>query len=127
MKPIFLRKREDGRVTTVPRKMPMHVFATILALYTISSSQKIAEEFGLSAYQVRKMARICRVKKEKKFICEVCRQNALIAADRQRKLRNRRVARAIRLFNQGHTIIEIARIMKVSVATVYKYLPKSKK
>ena len=101
--------------------MSIHVFATIMALYPISSAQKIAEEFGLSAYQVKKMARICRVKKDKKFLCEVCRRNALKAAERQRRLRRRRVARAIRLFNQGHTNVEIARIMKVSVATVYKY------
>ena len=103
------------------KRMSIHVFATIMALYPISSAQKIAEEFGLSAYQVKKMARICRVKKDKKFLCEVCRRNALISADRQRKLRRRRVARAIRLFNQGHTNVEIARIMKVSVATVCKY------
>ena len=39
----------------------------------------------------------------------------------RRKLRRRRIAKAIRLFNLGHTNVEIARIMKVSVATVYKY------
>ena len=105
----------------IRKKMTIHVFATIMALYTVSSAKKIAEEFGLSTYQVKKMARICRVKKDKKFLCEVCRRNALKAAERQRRLRRRRVARAIRLFNQGHTNVEIARIMKVSVATVYKY------
>jgi DNA-binding NarL/FixJ family response regulator len=119
MKRKFLIKRIARNVQI--RSMSIHVFATIMALYPISSAQKIAEEFGLSAYQVKKMARICRVKKDKKFLCEVCRRNALKAAERQRRLRRRRVARAIRLFNQGHTNVEIARIMKVSVATVYKY------
>ena len=119
MKRKFLIKRIARNVQI--RSMSIHVFATIMALYPISSAQKIAEEFGLSAYQVKKMARICRVKKDKKFLCEVCRRNALKAAERQRKLRKRRVARAIRLFNQGHTNVEIARIMKVSVATVCKY------
>ena len=103
------------------KKMTIHVFATIMALYTVSSAQKIAEEFGLSAYQVRKMARICRVKKEKSFLREICSRNAKIAAKRQRNLRSRRISRAIRLYNQGHTLEEIARILKVSVATVYKY------
>ena len=119
MKRKFLIKRIARNVQI--RSMSIHVFATIMALYPISSAQKIAEEFGLSAYQVKKIARICRVKKDKKFLCEVCRRNALKAAERQRRLRRRRVARAIRLFNQGHTNVEIARIMKVSVATVYKY------
>ena len=119
MKRKFLVKRIARNVQI--RSMSIHVFATIMALYPISSAQKIAEEFGLSAYQVKKMARICRVKKDKKFLCEVCRRNALKAAERQRRLRRRRIARAIRLFNQGHTNVEIARIMKVSVATVYKY------
>ena len=119
MKRKFLIKRIARNVQI--RSMSIHVFATIMALYPISSAQKIAEEFGLSTYQVKKMARICRVKKDKKFLCEVCRRNALKAAERQRRLRRRRVARAIRLFNQGHTNVEIARIMKVSVATVCKY------
>ena len=103
------------------KRMSIHVFATIMALYPISSAQKIAEEFGLSAYQVKKMAHICRVKKEKSYLRNVLRRNALKAAERQRKLRKRRIARAIRLFNLGHTNVEIARIMKVSVATVCKY------
>lgn len=105
----------------IKKKMNMHMFATILALYTITSAQKIAEEFGMSAYQVKKMAHICRVKKEKSYLRNVLRTNALKAAERKRKLRRRRAARAIRLFNLGHTNVEIARIMKVSVATVYKY------
>ena len=119
MKRKFLIKRIARNVQI--RSMSIHVFATIMALYPISSAQKIAEEFGLSAYQVKKMAHICRVKKEKSYLRNVLRRNALKAAERQRKLRKRRVARAIRLFNQGHTNVEIARIMKVSVATVYKY------
>ena len=119
MKRKFLIKRIARNVQI--RSMSIHVFATIMALYPISSAQKIAEEFGLSAYQVKKMAHICRVKKEKSYLRNVLRRNALKAAERQRKLRKRRVARAIRLFNQGHTNVEIARIMKVSVATVCKY------
>ena len=119
MKRKFLIKRIARNVQI--RSMSIHVFATIMALYPISSAQKIAEEFGLSAYQVKKMAHICRVKKEKSYLRNVLRRNALKAAERQRKLRKRRVARAIRLFNQGHTNVEIARIMKVSVAPVYKY------
>ena len=119
MKRKFLVKRIARNVQI--RSMSIHVFATIMALYPISSAQKIADEFGLSAYQVKKMAHICRVKKEKSYLRNVLRRNALKAAERQRKLRKRRVARAIRLFNQGHTNVEIARIMKVSVATVYKY------
>jgi DNA invertase Pin-like site-specific DNA recombinase len=67
------------------------------------------------------MARICRVKKEKSYLREICSRNAKIAAKRQRNLRSRRISRAIRLYNQGHTLVEIARILKVSVATVYKY------
>ena len=105
----------------IKKKMTIHVFATIMALYPISSAQKISEEFGLSVYQIKKMAHICRVKKEKSYLRDVLRTNALKAADRKRKLRRRRIARAIRLFNLGHTNVEIARIMKVSVATVYKY------
>ena len=119
MKRKFLIKRIARNVQI--RSMSIHVFATIMALYPISSAQKIAEEFGLSAYQVKKMAHICRVKKEKSYLRNVLRRNALKAAERQRKLRKRRIARAIRLFNQGHTNVEIARIMKVSVATVCKY------
>ena len=119
MKRKFLIKRIARNVQI--RSMSIHVFATIMALYPISSAQKIAEEFGLSAYQVKKMAHICRVKKEKSYLRNVLRRNVLKAAERQRRLRRRRVARAIRLFNQGHTNVEIARIMKVSVATVYKY------
>lgn len=105
----------------IRKKMTIHVFATIMALYTVSSAKKIAEEFGLSTYQVQKMARICRVKKEKSYLREICSRNAKIAAKRQRNLRSRRISRAIRLYNQGHTLVEIARILKVSVATVYKY------
>ena len=119
MKRKFLIKRIARNVQI--RSMSIHVFATIMALYPISSAQKIDDEFGLSAYQVKKMAHICRVKKEKSYLRNVLRRNALKAAERQRKLRKRRVARAIRLFNQGHTNVEIARIMKVSVATVCKY------
>ena len=103
------------------KKMTIHVFATIMALYTVSSAQKIAEEFGLSAYQVRKMARICRVKKEKSFLREICSRNAMVSVNRRRRLRNRRITRAVRLFNQGYTNVEIARILKVNVSTVCKY------
>ena len=119
MKRKFLIKRIARNVQI--RSMSIHVVATIMALYPISSAQKISEEFGLSVYQIRKMAHVCRVKKEKKFLCEVCRRNALIAAERRKRLRRRRIARACRLSDQGHTNVEIARIMKVSVATVYKY------
>lgn len=108
---------EKGRA----KRMSIHVFATILALYTISSAQKIAEEFGLSAYQVRKMARICRVKKEKAFLREICRMNGLHSAARNRRLRANRIASAIRLHQQGFSDHEIARTLKVSMGTVYKY------
>jgi DNA-binding NarL/FixJ family response regulator len=67
------------------------------------------------------MARICRVKKEKSYLREICSRNAKIAAKRQRNLRSRRIARAVRLFNEGHTNVEIARILKVNVSTVCKY------
>ena len=105
----------------IRKKMTIHVFATIMALYTVSSAKKIAEEFGLTAYQVKKMAHICRVKKEKSYLRDVLRRNALKATERQRKLRRRRIARAVRLFNEGHTNVEIARILKVNVSTVCKY------
>jgi hypothetical protein len=43
----------------------MHVFATILALYPFTKTEEIADEFGLSVVKVRKMARVCRVSKNK--------------------------------------------------------------
>jgi hypothetical protein len=45
--------------------MTMHVFATILALYPFTKTEEIADEFGLSVVKVRKMARVCRVSKNK--------------------------------------------------------------
>ena len=111
------RVLRNGRV----KKMSIHVFATIMALYPICSAQKISEEFGLSVYQIKKMAHICRVKKQKSYLRDVLRRNAQIASERRKRLLKRRIARACRLSDQGHTNVEIARIMKVSVATVYKY------
>ena len=55
--------------------MTIHVFATILALYPFTRTEDIAEEFGMSAMKVRRMAKICRVKKSKEFRREICRQN----------------------------------------------------
>lgn len=43
--------------------MSLHVFATIMALYPFTSSEDISEEFGLSIVKIRRMAKICRVKK----------------------------------------------------------------
>ena len=45
--------------------MTIHVFATIMALYPFTKTEEIADEFGLSVVKVRKMARVCRVSKNK--------------------------------------------------------------
>ena len=55
--------------------MKIHVFATMMAHYPITKTEVIAEEFGISVAKLRRMARICRVKKAEDFRSEIGRLN----------------------------------------------------
>ena len=132
MKPIVLRKTKDGRLTTMPRKeegtcMKMHVFATILALYPFTKTEDIANEFGISVVKIRQMAKICRVQKSDDYRNEVYLQNCRKAREQNILRRKRREQRAVKLWNEGVSMGEIARRLKLSKSTVYKYLLKAKK
>ena len=107
--------------------MKMHVFATILALYPFTKTEEIAEEFEMPVYKIREMARTCRVKKSDDYLYEVYLQNSRKATERNTVRRKRREQRAIKLWNEGVSMGEIARRLKLSKSTVYKYLLKSKK
>ena len=107
--------------------MTMHVFATILALYPFTKTEDIADEFGLSVVKVRKMARVCRVSKNEEFRTEIGRLNGRKNVDRLIKQRIRREQRGVKLWNDGLSIGEIAKRLKVSKNTVYKYLLQAKK
>jgi DNA invertase Pin-like site-specific DNA recombinase len=107
--------------------MKIHVFATILALYPFTKTEEIAEEFEMPVYKIREMARICRVKKSDDYLYEVYLQNSRKATERNTVRRKRREQRAIKLWNEGVSMGEIARRLKLSKSTVYKYLLKSKK
>ena len=105
----------------------MHVFATIMALYPFTKTEEIAEEFEMPVYKIREMARICRVKKSDDYLYEVYLQNSRKATERNTVRRKRREQRAVMLWKEGVPMAEIARRLKLSKSTVYKYLLKAKK
>ena len=107
--------------------MSIHVFATIMALFPFTRTEDIAKEFGISVDKVKHMAKVCRVKKDKSFRSEINRRNGQIYAEKAVMRRKRREKRAIKLWNEGVSMGEIAWRLKLSKATVYKYLLKAKK
>lgn len=107
--------------------MKIHVFATILALYPYTKVEEISEEFGLSPDKIRRMARICRVKKAKEFRSEINRLNGRKSIEKNIERRIRRERRAIKLWNEGLSMGEIAKRLKLSKDTVYRYLLNAKK
>ena len=107
--------------------MTMHVFATIMALYPFTKTEEIAYEFGLSVVKIRKMARICRVSKNAEFRSDIGRMNGRKSVDRCIKRKIRREQRTVKLWNEGLSIGEIAKRLKVTKNTVYKYLLHAKK
>ena len=107
--------------------MKIHVFATIMALYPFTSTQAIAKEFGMSQNTIKKMAAACHVKKNDDFRSEINRRNGRKATEREVVRRKNRQRRAIEMNNEGCTVTEIARRMRISRYTVYKYLEKVKK
>lgn len=107
--------------------MKIHVFATIMALYPFTSTRAIAQEFGLSQSKVKAMAAACHVRKNDDFRSEINRRNGRKATEREVVRRKNRQRRAIEMNNEGCTVTEIARRMRISRYTVYKYLEKVKK
>ena len=107
--------------------MKMHVFATILALYPFTKTEEIAEEFGVPVYKIREMARTCRVKKSDDYRYEVYLQNSRKAIERNIVRRKRRELRAVKLWNEGVSMGDIAKRLRISKDTVYKYLLNAKK
>ena len=107
--------------------MTMHVFATIMALYPFTKTEEIAEEFGLPVVKIRKMARICRVSKNAEFRSDIGRLNGRKSVDRLIKQKIRREQRTVKLWNDGLTMDEIAKRLRISKKTVYKYLLHAKK
>ena len=107
--------------------MKIHVFATIMALYPFTSTRAIAQEFGLSQSKVKAMAAACHVKKNDDFRSEINRRNGRKAMERELVRRKNRQRRAIEMNNEGCSVTEIARRMRISRYTVYKYLEKVKK
>ena len=120
MKPIVLKKTKDGTLT-------IHVFATILALYPFTKTEYIADEFGIPVYKIRQMAKTCRVKKSDDYRYEVYLRNSRKAMEWNILRRKRREQRTVKLWNEGVPMGEIARRLKLSKSTVYKYLLKAKK
>jgi transposase len=107
--------------------MKIHVFATIMALYPFTSTRAIAQEFGLSQSKVKAMAAACHVRKNDNFRIEINRRNGRKATEREVVRRKNRQRRAIEMNNEGCTVEEIAKRMRISRYTVYKYLEKVKK
>ena len=107
--------------------MKIHVFATILALFPFTRTEDIAKEFGISVGTVKHMAKVCRVKKDESFRSEINRMNCRKTVELRVKRRKRREKRAAKLWNEGASMGEIAWRLKLSKATVYKYLLKAKK
>jgi len=107
--------------------MKIHVFATIMALYPFTSTRAIAQEFGLSQSKVKAMAAACHVRKNDNFRSEINRRNGRKAMEREVVRRKNRQRRAIEMNNEGCTVEEIAKRMRISRYTVYKYLKKVKK
>ena len=107
--------------------MTIHVFATILALYPFTKVEDISEEFGLSPEKIRRMAKICRVKKAEKFRSEINRLNGRKSIERSVQRRICREQRAIKLWKEGVSTGDIAKRLKISKKTVYRYLINAKK
>lgn len=107
--------------------MKIHVFATIMALYPFTSTKAIAQEFGLSQSKVKAMAAACHVRKNDNFRSEINRRNGRKATEREVVRRKNRQRRAIEMNNEGCSVTEIAKRMRISRYTVYKYLEKVKK
>ncbi len=107
--------------------MKIHVFATIMALYPFTSTRAIAQEFGLSQSKVKAMAAACHVRKNDNFRSEINRRNGRKATEREVVRRKNRQRRAIEMNNEGCSVTEIAKRMRISRYTVYKYLEKVKK
>ncbi len=101
--------------------MTMHVFATILALYPIKPTTEIAEEFGFSVSYITKMARVCRVKKSHEFRSEVNRKNGQVSLVKVKKQKMRRMKRTIKLLDEGYSITEVAKRVKVTTKTIGVY------
>ena len=99
----------------------------MMALYPITKTEVIAEEFGISVAKLRRMARICRVKKAEDFRSEIGRLNGRKSVDRCIQRRIRRERRAIKLWNEGMSMGDIAKRLRISKDTVYKYLLNAKK
>ena len=102
--------------------MTIHVFATILALYPFTKVEDISEEFGMPPGKIRRMARICRVKKSADFRSEINRRNGRKSVERNIRRKIRREQRAVKLRKEGASVGEIAKRLKISKDTVYKYL-----
>ncbi len=98
-----------------------------MALYPFTSTRAIAQEFGLSQSKVKAMAAACHVRKNDDFRSEINRRNGRKATEREVVRRKNRQRRAIEMNNEGCTVTEIARRMRISRYTVYKYLEKVKK
>ena len=107
--------------------MKMHVFATIMALYPFTKTEDIAKEFGISVAKIRLMARTCRVHKSDDYRYEVYLHNCRKAIEQNTVRRKRREQRALKFWKEGVPMAEIARRLKLSKGTVYKYILKGKK
>ena len=108
--------------------MKMHMFATIMALYPFTKTEDIAKEFGISATKIRLMAKSCRIQKSDDYRYEVYLHNCRKAIEHNIVRRKHREQRAVKLWKEGVPMAEIARRLKLSKSTVYKYiLRKSKK
>ena len=107
--------------------MKMHVFATIMALYPFTKTEDIAKEFGISAARIHLMAKTCRVQKSDDYRYEVYLHNCRKAVEQNTVRRKHREQRAVKLWNGGVPMAEIARRLRLSKSTVYKYLLKKGK
>jgi len=108
-------------------RMSMDVFATIMALYPFTSVKDISEEFGISTVKIQRMAKICRVEKAEDYRKQILTRNCRKAIERNIQRRIRRERRAIKLWNEGVSMGEIAKRLRISKDTVYKYLLNAKK
>lgn len=99
----------------------------MMALYPITKTEEIAEEFGISVPKLRRMARICRVKKSEGFRREIGKLNGRKSVERVIKQKIRREQRTVKLWNDGLSMSEIAKRLHVTKKTVYAYLLHAKK
>lgn len=99
----------------------------MMALYPFTRTEDIAKEFGISATKIRLMAKTCRIQKSEDYRNGVYLHNCRKAIERNIVRRKRREQRAVKLWNEGVSMNEIARRLKISKSTVYKYLLKAKK